>query len=720
MGGFYAQIPLMGQHPEVQSMPQALQAFAQVGNTRADTQVRQQQAQQMALQNQQMQLQLQDQQGMAQAWRNVIARNTAQVSDGSQGAQNAPQAGGPPQPGQPSAMPMPAQAPPGAQQGGAPVPLSGIAIPGLAPPTVSVPPMNGAAVPMSQGAASPAAMQGNAQAPATPQATPAPRAALQPTGSSVMDQWIAEMQKLDVRPSAIMGAQNATLEYLTKKAALTKEDLANEAQQNDKAAGMWASFAQQPLAYKQANWQAFSDDQVRRQNLTLQQAQALGNPYANGDEAAGNQAVNTAAHMFLSESQLSTQAERMGTAARGQAYAAEAIGKQNQAENQQAAATFPSDPRDLPGYLADPNLPSRIKTMLAGKPYAQAQAIVQRNALPPADYAKMQQQDTANAWDQAVKASQAGQSQWNEVNAKLAITNPDVAAMLRGIQYDPNTTTAKVREMALNPEQGQQAANQNANRDLRDVRLDQLAEQLQNQEARWAASQGGGGQTPNSAAVDRRTRAKQYQDVQDTEADLNSTRNTLGAAITGGTTYIDRKGNPVAIADATTKTGMNPDQLKADMLARHDQATAQLERAVTLKNNLITQNGGTPGVPTEQAVTDIRAGNAKLHDWVATKGQPPASPTPAPNPQTPAAQPRASAPTQAASPTPQTTGSAPELGVRRPGQHGKPPGQNQGQGRMQPQAPPADVVSRVSEGQLFYGPDGTAWKKVNGKAVQQR
>ena len=123
-----------------------------------------------------------------------------------------------------------------------------------------------------------------------------------------MDQWIAEMQKLDVRPSAIMGAQNATLEYLTKKAALTKEDLANEAQQNDKASGMWTSFAQQPLAYKQANWQAFSDDQVRRQNLTLQQAQALGNPYANGDEAAGNQAVNTALQFIgLSNSYLSTQ-----------------------------------------------------------------------------------------------------------------------------------------------------------------------------------------------------------------------------------------------------------------------------------------------------------------------------------------------------------------------------------------------------------------------------
>jgi hypothetical protein len=130
----------------------------------------------------------------------------------------------------------------------------------------------------------------------------------------------------------------------------------------------------------------------------------------------------------------------------------------------------------------------------------------------------------------------------------------------------------------------------------------------------------GGGQTPNSQAVDRRLAMKQLADLTDQENDLHALRLKLGNNIASGAFYVDEKGNmkPMSSLADNEKTAA-----LQDMQNRFNLSTDLVKRVIASKNQIGQTLGMQPSVSTEQAAQAIdRGSRPAAAPGAATPGRP--------------------------------------------------------------------------------------------------
>jgi hypothetical protein len=206
----------------------------------------------------------------------------------------------------------------------------------------------------------------------------------------------------------------------------------------------------------------------------------------------------------------------------------------------------------------------------------------------------------------------------------------------------------------------------------------------------------GGGQTANSRAVDRRKAETDLKKIEDSEAKLNDLRSQLGNALTTGKVYIDRFGNSKPIDTASGGDEDTKKSLIEGMRKRYSTATNQLKTHIKNKNAILDSLGRKVGVSTEDAIAALDGGGEAADEEGDTEQQaaPPAA--------APAVVPRAPVPGMiGAQVRPGSIGAigTPAAAMATP--------------------PPPNVLVKIPEGRSFVGPDGSKWKKVNGKAVLQ-
>ena len=124
----------------------------------------------------------------------------------------------------------------------------------------------------------------------------------------------------------------------------------------------------------------------------------------------------------------------------------------------------------------------------------------------------------------------------------------------------------------------------------------------------WSGGAGGGGQTPNSQAVDRRLAAKQLDDLIGQEAGLHRQRLALGNAIESGSIYVDPQGRIKPMDAASGGNEATKAALIEEMKNRFSLATNQVNDVIARKNAIGGQLGIQPRVSTEAAQAAVSAG----------------------------------------------------------------------------------------------------------------
>jgi hypothetical protein len=381
-----------------------------------------------------------------------------------------------------------------------------------------------------------------------------------------------------------------------------------------------------------------------------------------------------------------------------------------------ALANAPTNATDIPGWLAQQ--PADIQKALTGPdgtPVKSVQALQAslRVLANPTDIQKQAQQSDIAAWQGARNAAAGGVAAWNDYMGALRVTDPEkyraISAVAPQDKYDAATYPKLLNQAALAPEQYSQAQNQSANRDQRAAADEQRANQQafmnslreQNLALREQAfSQRNNGLTPNQVRQQWNTYTNQEQAIQ-TQL-INRGQELAAGKFLGG----KQSGTDLTQADVNAKRALM--EQDKSQLQQIQMGKARLMGLDTIDPSALAE-GQT--MPSSNPALQWKKVNGIVYPMSVPGGTSPTQGAQAPAPNT---QNRPAANQPPATPPARTNPGNLEPGTQHSGrQHAM------GQQWQNPQAPPNSFLARVPEGKRFQGPDGTVWKKVNGKAVQQ-